>query len=63
MSAPLKFLTATEAAEVLRVKPHEVTLKCRTGVIKASKPGLSWLILEADLLEYIEEHSNQRATA
>lgn len=59
----LKFYTVTEAAEVLRVTEWEVTKRCRTGLIKASKPGKSWLIAEADLLAYIESHSNQAASA
>lgn len=61
--APLKLYVAAEVAPILRVTEFEVTRLCRRGLLKASKPGRSWLISEADLLAYVEEHSNQRATA
>ena len=59
MSESLKYYTAAEAAPVLRVTIWEVTKLCRAGAIRASKPGLKWLIAEADLLAYINDASNQ----
>lgn len=57
------YLTVVEAASILRVQPDEVRGRCRSGEMKASKPGLSWLIHEDDLKAYIEAHSNQRESA
>lgn len=54
-----KQLTADEAAEVLRIGPFQVVLLCRTGQIRASKPGKSWLIDPADLRAYLDAHRNQ----
>lgn len=66
MAAPtseLKFYTADEAAAILRLTPWEITKRCRSGEIKASKPGKSWRIAETDLVAYVEAHSNQQASA
>lgn len=58
MSRPRRYLTAAEAAEVLRVGPWAVLKLCRTGELRATKPAKSWLIDEADLEKYLEAHSN-----
>lgn len=47
------FLTAPEAAEILRVGPWQVVALCRSGELKATKPGQKWLITPADLDDYI----------
>lgn len=52
------FLTAPEAAEILRVGPWQVVALCRTGELKATKPGQKWLINPADLDAYIAAGSN-----
>jgi len=57
----LKFYTVQETAPILRVTEYEVSKLCRTGRLKASKPGKSWLIAETDLVEFIDAHSNQPA--
>jgi excisionase family DNA binding protein len=56
-----KQLTADEAAEVLRIGPFQVVLLCRTGQLRASKPGKSWLIDPADLRAYLDAHRNTPA--
>lgn len=56
-----KQLTADEAAEVLRIGPFQVVVLCRTGQIRASKPGKSWLIDPDDLRAYLDAHRNQPA--
>lgn len=57
-----KYLTAAEAADVLRVGVWQVVKLCRDGVMPATKPGKAWLITEADLAEYLDTHSNRSAS-
>lgn len=54
-------MTPAEAAEKLRVKPWFITQRCRSGEIRATKPGKSWLIKRDDLDAYIEAHYNRPA--
>lgn len=62
MSSPLpRYLTAAEAAEVLRVKPWEVSKLCKDKLLPATKPGLKWLIDPADLRAYINAAANKGA--
>lgn len=49
-----KYLTATEAAEVLRMTPYEVARLCREGSIRASRPGRAWLIRPDAIRAYVE---------
>ena len=60
-SSGVDYLTAAEAAAVMRVTPWSVTEKCRSGEIRASKPGKSWLIAAADLQAYLDKHANRPA--
>ena len=56
MSSPLplpRYLTCVEAADVLRVKPWEVSRLCKAGKLRAVQPGKKWLIDPADLQAYI----------
>lgn len=64
MSHPTNpYLTAAEAAEILRTRPMSVVALCREGVLPATKPQKHWLIRQADLDAYLEAHSNQRAAS
>ena len=67
MSRPLpplpRYLTAVEAAPVLRMTVAEVVKKCRNRELAATKPGRAWLIAESDLLAYLQRYSNQTETA
>jgi excisionase family DNA binding protein len=56
-------LTAEDVAAVLRIGSWSVVQLCRTGQLRASKPGKSWLIDPADLRAYLDAHSNQAASA
>lgn len=56
--APIIYLTAIEAAAVLRISPAHVVSLCRDGHLRANKPGKLWLISEADLRDYIERGTN-----
>lgn len=59
MTRPVKYLTAIEAADVLRVGPWTVIKLCRDGKIPATKPVKSWLIAETDLDAYLADASNR----
>ena len=53
--------TAAEAAPLLRVNPWTVRELCRTGALKANRPGKVWLIDPADLQAYIEGRNDEDA--
>lgn len=54
-------LTVPEVADVLRVGPFTVIELCRSGALRASKPGKSWLVDPADLRAYLDAHANRPA--
>lgn len=54
-------LTASEVAKVLRVGDFTVIELCRSGQLRASKPGKSWLVDPADLRAYLDAHANRPA--
>lgn len=54
-----KQLTAPEVAHILRCGTWQVLQLCRTGALRASKPGKSWLVDPADLRAYLEAHIHQ----
>lgn len=56
--APRRLLTAAEAADVLRITPIQAVKLCRTGELRATKPGKAWLINPEDLDAYLDAHSN-----
>lgn len=56
-----KQLTAYEVADVLRIGVYQAVILCRTGALRASKPGKSWLVDPADLRAYIEASRNDTA--
>lgn len=62
MSRPRQFMTAAEAAEILRITPWQAVKLCRDAEIRATKPGKSWLIDEADLDAYLAAHTNREAS-
>lgn len=49
-----KTYSIAEAAAVLKKKTATVRGYCRGGRLKARKIGRDWLILEADLIAFIE---------
>lgn len=64
MTRPLPVpYTAAEAAEILRVTPFVVTKLCKTGALKADKPGDRYLIWPEDLMAYIKGGSNTEDAA
>lgn len=55
------YLIAPEVATILRIDPWAVVRLCRTGAIRATKPGQKWLIDPADLQAYIDSGLNAPA--
>jgi excisionase family DNA binding protein len=58
-----KQLTAPEVAEILRIGTYQAIVLCRSGAIRASKPGKSWLVDPADLRAYLKAHANDAQEA
>lgn len=52
-------IPASEAAQVLQIGNYRMLQLCRSGEIRAYKPGKAWLIYRDDLNAYIKAHSNQ----
>jgi excisionase family DNA binding protein len=46
-----RFITIDEVAELFDVKPITVREWCRTGKLKAVRPGRNWKILRKDVYE------------
>jgi excisionase family DNA binding protein len=57
----LTFFTAAEVAEILKMNPQVITRKLQAGEIRGYKLGKDWRVSEAQLMEFLERHSNQRA--
>jgi excisionase family DNA binding protein len=55
------FYTAAEVAELLRLNPQVVQRKLQAGAIPGYRIGRDWRVDRAQLLEWLERHSNQRA--
>lgn len=53
-----EFLTAAEAADILRVGSWQVVALCRDGELRATKPGKKWLIRREDFDAYLAAGSN-----
>jgi excisionase family DNA binding protein len=56
----LTFYTSTEVAEMLRLHVQVVQRKLQAGEIPAYRIGKEWRVERAQLLEWLERHSNQR---
>ena len=62
-SEELKLLTAAETAEILRLNPQVLLRKLQSGEIPAYKIGKDWRISKAQLLEWLERHSNLHSSS
>src|SRR3984893_13839986 len=51
--APMRTLSLTEAAALLRMHPEEVRRRAKCGAILGAKPGRCWIFIEGDLAEYV----------
>ncbi|MGZ4145629.1 MAG: DUF2087 domain-containing protein [Actinomycetota bacterium] len=56
----LTFYTSAEVADLLRLNPQVVQRKLQSGAIPAYRIGREWRVERAQLLSWLEEHSNQR---
>ncbi len=57
----LVFFTSTEVAEILKMHPQVIARKLQAGEIEGYKLGKDWRVSKAQLMSYLERHSNQRA--
>lgn len=58
-----RFLTAEEVADLLRIGPMQAVALCRTGKLRATKPGKTWLIRPEDLEAYIAAGYNDAVSS
>ncbi len=56
----LRFYSTLEIAEMLKMNIQVIARKLAAGEIVGYKIGKDWRVSEADLLSWIEKHSNQR---
>lgn len=64
MPDPSPYLTAAEAADILRMTPIGVIRLCREGKLPATKPAGKWLISRDDLQAHLEAaHNTNRAAS
>ncbi len=57
--AKLRFFTSSEVAEILKMHPQVITRKLQAGDIAGYKLGKDWRVSEAQLMEFLERHSNK----
>lgn len=57
------FYTAAEVADLLRLNHQVVQRKLQAGEIPGYRIGREWRVERAQLLEWLEAHSNQRRRA
>lgn len=48
-----QLMTAAEVAPILRLSPYGVIALCRSKKLRATKPGLTWLIEAESVHEYL----------
>ena len=51
--SPLRTLSLSEAAALLRMHPEEVRRRAKCGAIPGAKPGRCWIFIEVDLADYV----------
>ena len=56
----LKFYTTQEVADILKMNVQVIARKLQQGNIPGYKIGKDWRIAEKDLLQWIEQFSNQK---
>jgi excisionase family DNA binding protein len=55
----MNFLTSAEVAEKLKLNQQVVVRKLQTGEIPGYKIGKDWRVVENQLLDWLESHSNR----
>lgn len=56
----LRFFTSAEVAEILKMHPQVITRKLQAGDLAGYKLGKDWRVSEAQLMDFLERHSNRR---
>lgn len=59
IESELRFYTSAEIAQILKMNPQVITRKLLAGEIPGYKIGKDWRVSEAQLLEFLERHSNK----
>jgi excisionase family DNA binding protein len=60
MSGELRLYTAAEVADLLRMNQQVIQRKLQAGEIPGYRIGREWRVERAQLLAWLEKHSNQR---
>ena len=60
MSEDLQFYTSAEVADLLRMNHQVVQRKLQAGEIPAYRIGREWRVERAQLMDWLESHSNRR---
>ena len=60
MGDDLQFYTAAEVASLLRLNHQVVQRKLQSGALPGYRIGKEWRVERAQLLAWLDEHSNQR---
>ena len=55
----LSFYTTTEIAEMLKMNVQVIARKLQYGELTGYKIGKDWRVSQADLMEWLERHSNR----
>lgn len=58
--ADLTLYTAAEVADLLRMNPQVIQRKLQAGEIPGYRIGREWRVEQAQLMAWLERHSNQR---
>ncbi|MBI2519754.1 MAG: DUF2087 domain-containing protein [Bdellovibrio sp.] len=56
----LRFFTASEVAEILKMNTQVIARKLQAGEIGGYKIGKDWRVSETQLFAFLERHSNQQ---
>jgi excisionase family DNA binding protein len=60
MSGELQLYTAAEVADILRMNQQVIQRKLQAGEIPGYRIGREWRVERAQLMTWLEQHSNQR---
>ena len=59
-TSTLKFFTSAEIAEILKMNPQVIARKLQAGDMEGYKIGKDWRVSEAQLMKFLERHSNKK---
>ncbi len=61
LAADLKFYTASEVADILKMNQQVIARKLQAGEMEGYKIGKDWRVSHAQLMRFLEKHSNMNA--